>query len=236
MEKNVCVAHKSPGVFVAPSWESHIMGSSWVAKLKDLDAYPKTIEEFKVRTLQGGIFSIVAFVCIAWLLVSELRFYFRTDTVDKMVVDGGRNAMVSINFDIDFPYMPCSVVAIESVDMSGKVQHDIMHNIEKTPINLQGEAVGEGVRDSIGGALTNHTYLHEEKEKLACGSCYSAGAPGECCNTCEAVKAAYGRKGWMMPSLHTIVQCQVVEIEKVLRGEVEHGCRIKGSLVVSKVG
>ncbi|GMF36561.1 unnamed protein product [Phytophthora fragariaefolia] len=39
----------------------------------------------------------------------------------------------------------------------------------------------------------------------------------------------------MMPSLHTIAQCQEVEIEKVLRGEVNEGCRITGSLVVSKV-
>ncbi|KAG6952082.1 hypothetical protein JG688_00013435 [Phytophthora aleatoria] len=196
------------------------VSSSWVSKLKGLDAYPKTIEEFKVRTLQGGLFSLLAFACISLLLVSELSFYLTTDTVDKMMVDGGRNTLVSINFDLEFPRMPCSVVAVESADMAGNAQHDIVHNIEKIPLDHNGQALAEGMRDVIGGALTNHTDLHGETEKPACGSCYSAGEPGECCDTCESVKAAYARKSWMMPSLHTIAQCQEMEIEKVLRGEV----------------
>ncbi|CEG45653.1 COPII vesicle protein [Plasmopara halstedii] len=141
--------------------------SSWLSRLKRLDAYPKTIDEFK------------------------------TDTVDKMM-------------------------------------HDIMHDIEKISLDPNGQALTEAMRDVIGGALTNHTDLHKEAEKPACGSCYSAGEPGECCNTCESVKVAYDRKSWMMPSLHTIAQCQENEIEKVLRGEVNEGCRIKGALVVSK--
>ncbi|RLN06241.1 hypothetical protein BBO99_00004835 [Phytophthora kernoviae] len=220
--------------------------ASWVSKLKGLDAYPKTIEEFKVRTLQGGLcaycsplsiyLSLVAFCCISLLLVSELSYYFTTDTVDKMMVDGGRNTMVSINFDVEFPRMPCSVIALESADMAGNVQHDIEHNIEKIPLDRNGEALMEGMRDVIGGALTNNTQLHDgETEKPACGSCYAAGDPGECCNTCDEVKAAYARKSWMMPSLHIVSQCQEVEIEKVLRGEINEGCRVKGSLVVSKV-
>lgn len=208
--------------------------SSWVSKLKRLDAYPKTIEEFKVRTLQGGFFSLLAFASISLLLVSELSYYLKTDTVDKMMVDGGRNTLVSINFDIEFPRMSCSVVAVESADTAGNAQHDIVHNIEKISLDHNGQALAEGMRDIIGGALTNHTDLHEEVEKSACGSCYSAGEPGECCNTCESVKAAYDRKKWLMPSLHTIAQCQEMEIEKVLRGEVSEGCRIKGALVVSK--
>ncbi|RLN38389.1 hypothetical protein BBJ28_00013073 [Nothophytophthora sp. Chile5] len=125
------------------------MSTPWLSKLKGLDAYPKTIDEFKVRTLQGGLagasaVSLLAFLCISLLLVSEVGYYFATDTVDKMVVDGGRNSMVSINFDVEFPRP----------------------------------------------------------------------------NT------------WMLMML---LQCQEDEIEKVLRGEVNEGCRIKGSLVVSKV-
>lgn len=142
-----------------------VMASSWVSKLKGLDAYPKTIEEFKVRTLHGGVFSLLAFACISLLLVSELRFYLATDTVDKMVVDGGRNTMVSINFDVEFPRMPCSLVALESADMAGNAQHDIEHDIEKTPLDRHGQALAEGMRDVIGGALTNNTDLHGETDK-----------------------------------------------------------------------
>lgn len=208
--------------------------SFWLSKLKGLDANPKTIDEFKVRTLQGGFFSLLAFFCISFLLVSELGYYLTTDTVDKMMVDGGRNTLVSINFDLEFPHMSCAAVAIESADMAGNAQHDIVHNIQKISLDLSGQALAEGMQGSIGGALTNHSDLHEEIEKPKCGSCYSAGEPEECCNTCESVKAAYVRKSWLMPSLHTVAQCQEIEIEKVLRGEVKEGCRIKGALTVSK--
>jgi hypothetical protein len=123
--------------------------SQWLSKLKGIDAYPKTIEEFKVRTMQGGlctntdantdtnqcradpltlsiVVSLLAFLAISILLISEVSFYFATvrtrllgrgrvgerpltvvlawqDTVDKMLVDGQRNAVVPIFFDIDFP-------------------------------------------------------------------------------------------------------------------------------------
>lgn len=209
--------------------------SSWLAKLKSIDAYPKTIEEFKVRTMQGGIFSMLAFISITFLLFSEVSFYFTTDTVDKMLVDGKRDTVVPIYFDVDFPKMPCSIIAVEKSDMSGAVQHDILNNIEKIALDHSGRPIKEGVRDSMGGALTNHTDLHEVTEKPLCGPCYSAGEPGQCCNTCDDVKAAYAKKNWHLPSLHTISQCQEAEIERVLRGEVQEGCRIKGFLLVNKV-
>ncbi|GLD97280.1 hypothetical protein PINS_up005963 [Pythium insidiosum] len=212
-------------------------GSSGTSWLKRIDAYPKTIEEFKVRTMQGGIFSVIAFLAIGALLLSEVTYYFSTDTVDRMLVDGQRNTMVPIHFNIDFPQMPCSIVAVETADVAGAVQHNVINNIEKIPLDANGRVLTDGVRNQIGGALTNHTDLHSKDETKApeCGSCYSAGDEGECCNTCDQVKAAYARKNWAMPSLHTIEQCQEAEIERVLRGEVTEGCRIKGFLLVGKV-
>uniref|UniRef100_K3W884 Endoplasmic reticulum vesicle transporter C-terminal domain-containing protein n=1 Tax=Globisporangium ultimum (strain ATCC 200006 / CBS 805.95 / DAOM BR144) TaxID=431595 RepID=K3W884_GLOUD len=207
----------------------------WLAKLRKMDAYPKTIEEFKVRTMQGGVFSLLAFVFISLLLFSEVRYYFAVDTVDKMMVDGTRNHMVPIYFDIEFPRMPCAIVAVETSDMSGAIQIDIIHNIEKVAIDYRGQVLKESVTERMGGALTNHTDLHDASDKPACGSCYAAGAEGQCCNTCDEVKAAYASKNWQMPSLHTVSQCQEAEVEKILRGEVKEGCRIKGSLLVSKV-
>ncbi|GAB9469779.1 hypothetical protein Gpo141_00007046 [Globisporangium polare] len=207
----------------------------WLSKLRRMDAYPKTIEEFKVRTMQGGVFSLLAFLFISVLLVSEVRYYFAVDTVDKMVVDGRRNHLVPINFNIEFPRMPCAVVAVETSDMSGAVQIDIIHDIEKIAIDFDGQVLKESVNAKMGGALTNHTDLHDESDKLACGSCYGAGVEGQCCNTCDEVKIAHAQKNWQMPSLHTVTQCQEAEVETILRGDVKEGCRIKGSLLVSKV-
>ncbi|RLN85083.1 hypothetical protein BBJ28_00001108 [Nothophytophthora sp. Chile5] len=259
------------------------MSAPWLSKLKGLDAYPKTIDEFKVRTLQGGLctyrcaFSLLAFLCISLLLVSEVGYYFATDTVDKMVVDGGRNSMVSINFDVEFPsgrLGGAEDLSADPLDLCVGKQHDIEHNIEKIPLDRNGQAMTEGMRDVVGvaawvamGVLYSGSPRNLQdalvcflqtcvRDLLRCWRAWrgteralsvlglnsqklaltrlSAAAP-QCCNTCDEVKAAYARKSWMMPSLHTITQCQEDEIEKVLRGEVNEGCRIKGSLVVSKV-
>ncbi len=75
------------------------------------------------------VVSLLAFLFIGILLVSELTYYFKVvrtsissirmnhftysyehatfiqtqDTVDKMMVDGTRNRVVLINFDVEFP-------------------------------------------------------------------------------------------------------------------------------------
>ncbi|TYZ60337.1 hypothetical protein PybrP1_003966 [[Pythium] brassicae (nom. inval.)] len=167
-------------------------GPAWLAPLRRMDAYPKTIEEFKVRTMQGGLFSLLALAFISLLLLSEVRYYFAVDTVDKMMVDGTRNHYVPVNFEIEFPRC-------------------------------------------IGGALTNHSELHNKSDRFVASEASVACVRAFCCNTCDEVKAAYARKGWQMPSFHTIAQCQEAEVETILRGDVKEGCRIKGSLLISKV-
>ncbi|OQS07834.1 cysteinyl-tRNA synthetase, partial [Thraustotheca clavata] len=216
------------------------MSSVWT-KLKGFDANPKTLEEFKVRTMQGGLFSLVAFALMFFLFISELQYYLTVDTVDKMYVDGQRNVNLSINFDIEFPRMPCQIVSIEHADLAGRVQLDVIDNIHKVRLDYNGNPIGEKMKESIGGALKNESELINQAplQKLlymdGCGNCYGAGEPGECCNTCEDVKNAYIRKNWALPSLHNVVQCMNAELESILKGQVREGCRISGHLDVAKV-
>lgn len=49
--------------------------------LRDLDAFPKLGEEFRVRTTHGAIASIVAIIAMTYLFISELSFYRRIDVV-----------------------------------------------------------------------------------------------------------------------------------------------------------
>ncbi|OQS00917.1 golgi family protein [Achlya hypogyna] len=227
------------------------MATLWT-KLKGFDANPKTLEEFKVRTTQGGFFSVCAFVLIFYLFVSELNYHLDIDTVDKMYVDGQRNVNLSINFDIEFPRMPCQIVSIEHADLAGRVQLDVIDNIHKVRLDAQGtslcsdcwaliastltgNSIGEKIKESIGGALTNASQLAVQTEAESCGNCYGAGEPGECCNTCQDVKNAYIRRNWALPSLHNVVQCMNDDLEAILKGEINEGCRISGHLDVAKV-
>ncbi|ETW10243.1 hypothetical protein, variant 1 [Aphanomyces invadans] len=226
--------------------------------LKGLDAYPKTMEEFKVRTTQGGIISVVAIVLMVVLVISELNFHLMVDTVDKMYVDGERNVNLLINFDIDFPKMPCSIISVEHGDMQGRVHLDVIDNIHKIRLDTNGNSLGEMVKHEMGNALKEeHVKSHVDKGYY-CGSCYAAGEPGDCCNTCDDVKKAYAIKNWAMPSMHSVsqvllatphishagslrlmltlvIQCMNDELEGILNGTVNEGCRIFGHLVVAKV-
>ena len=47
-----------------------------VGFLRNLDLYPKTLDEFRVRTVTGGLLSITCFVLMTALFVAEYKNYF----------------------------------------------------------------------------------------------------------------------------------------------------------------
>jgi Endoplasmic reticulum vesicle transporter len=66
-----------------------------------------------------------------------------------------------------------------------------------------------------------------------CGSCYGAGAPGQCCNSCEEVQALYLQKGWSFdPAI--VTQCAKKMMELATNGPKE-GCNVYGFVEVPRV-
>lgn len=43
------------------------------------------------------------------------------------------------------------------------------------------------------------------------------------------------RKGWDIPSLHTIVQCTRDDFEKIVKGNIQEGCNVRGKVNVTRV-
>ncbi|KAH9106187.1 hypothetical protein AeMF1_018147 [Aphanomyces euteiches] len=220
--------------------------------LKGLDAYPKTMEEFKVRTMQGGLVSIAAVVLIVILVLSELSFHLTVDTVDKMYVDGERNVNVLINFDIEFPKMPCSIISLEHGDMQGRMHLDVIDNIHKIRLDPDGNSLGEMVKHEMGNSLKHEELRHHNDTGYYCGSCYSAGEPGDVCFAFYELKLISGRclvlTGHFQVSTRSLrfdliiwkgiyppTQCMNDELEGILNGTVNEGCRVFGYLVVAKV-
>jgi hypothetical protein len=70
----------------------------------------------------------------------------------------------------------------------------------------------------------------------ACGSCYGAGAEGECCGTCESVREGYRRRGWQF-NMRGVAQCE----KEGFYGDVSaqlaagEGCNLFGFLEVPLV-
>ncbi|XP_075257862.1 endoplasmic reticulum-Golgi intermediate compartment protein 3-like [Convolutriloba macropyga] len=212
-------------------------------KLRLVDAYPKTLEDFRIKTISGGLLTTVSCVLMLFLFGLELHYYFRVDLMPELTVDVNKDAKLEIRFDVTFPRMACQLLTVDAVDVSGEQHFDIKHEIFKTSLDLMGnEKEKEPVRmkppvNSVAAADGGSNDTGKEKTgsevgKSACGSCYGAESDVyKCCNTCDEIKKAYFAKGWALRDYTGVTQC-VKEKPQVVP---EEGCRLSGALRVSKI-
>ncbi|KAL6515300.1 hypothetical protein OROHE_018932 [Orobanche hederae] len=209
-------------------------------KLRNLDAYPKINEDFYSRSLSGGVITLVSSIAIALLFLSEFRLYLHTVTESKLVVDTSRGGKLRINFDVTFPAIPCTLLSLDTMDISGERHMDIRHDIFKKRIDSHSNVIevrqdGIGAPKLIERPLQRHGGRLEHNETY-CGSCYGAEATDEdCCNSCEEVREAYRKKGWGMTNTDLIDQCKREGFVQKVKEEEGEGCNIHGSLEVNKV-
>ncbi|KAF2546403.1 hypothetical protein F2Q70_00020357 [Brassica cretica] len=94
-------------------------------RLRNLDAYPKINEDFYKRTLSGGVITLVSSVVMLILFFSELRLYMHPVTETQLRVDTTRGEKLRINFDVTFPALQCSIISIDTMDISGERHLDV---------------------------------------------------------------------------------------------------------------
>ncbi|KAM0952896.1 putative endoplasmic reticulum vesicle transporter [Dioscorea sansibarensis] len=208
-------------------------------KLRNLDAYPKVNEEFYSKTLSGGLITIVSSIIMFLLFISELRLYLHSVTETKLVVDTSRAETLRINFDVTFPALPCSMLSVDAMDISGEEHLDVKHDIIKKRIDSHGNVI-ETRQDGIGAPkiekpLQKHGGRLEQNETY-CGSCYGAETSDEqCCNSCEDVREAYRKKGWGLSNPDLVDQCKREGFLQRIKDEEGEGCNVYGFLEVNKV-
>ncbi|KAG6475408.1 hypothetical protein ZIOFF_064628 [Zingiber officinale] len=208
-------------------------------KLRNLDAYPKINEDFYSRSLSGGFITIVSSVVMLLLFISEIRMYLYAATETKLIVDTSRGEMLRINFDVTFPAIPCSLLSVDTMDISGERHYDIRHDIVKKRMDHLGNVI-ESKQDGVGAPkierpLQKHGGRLDHNESY-CGSCYGAETSDDhCCNSCEEVREAYQKKGWGMTNPDHIDQCKREGFIERVKEENGEGCNIDGFVEVSKV-
>jgi hypothetical protein len=235
-------------------------GATFMQSLQRFDAFPKVNEDFFQRTLAGGVITLVATAVMLVLFVSEFGAYLAVRTDYQLTVDTSRGETMRINLDVTFPSMPCDVVSLDVMDVSGEQHLDVHHNIFKRRLSPSGAPIDRGRKEDVNGE-TNRVNPEERAEALAraknateardeedgfegetekmpgkCGSCYGAETtPEQCCDTCEQVREAYRLKGWAFSDPEGIEQCQREGFSEKLRARSGEGCNVYGYLEVNKV-
>ncbi|KAG9158442.1 hypothetical protein Leryth_013175 [Lithospermum erythrorhizon] len=208
-------------------------------RVRNLDAYPKINEDFFSRTLSGGVITLTSSLVMLLLFFSELRLYLHAITETRLLVDTSRGEKLHINFDVTFPTIRCSLVSLDTMDISGEQHLDIRHDIFKKRIDSHGNVV-ETIQEGLGATkidkpLQRHGGRLGHNETY-CGSCYGAEtSDDDCCNTCEEVREAYRKRGWAMSDMEGIDQCKREGFIQKVKDEEGEGCNIHGSLEVNRV-
>jgi hypothetical protein len=148
-------------------------------RLRNLDAYPKINEDFYRRTLSGGVITLASSIVMLILFFSELQLYIHPVTETQLRVDTSRGEKLRINFDVTFPALQCSIISLDSMDISGERHLDVRHDIIKRRLDSSGNVI-EAKQDGIGHTkiekpLQKHGGRLEHNETY-CGSCFGAEA------------------------------------------------------------
>lgn len=201
-----------------------------------LDAFTKTVEDARVRTTSGGVITICSLLVIFYLVWAEWADYRRIVVKPELIVDKGRGEKMEIHMNITFPRMPCELLTLDVMDVSGEVQAGVMHGVSK--VRLRNEAEGGGVIETKALELHKEEAAHMDPDY--CGECYGAPAPTNakkegCCNTCDEVRDAYASVSWSFGRGEGVEQCEREHYAEHLDEQRREGCRIEGGIRVNKV-
>ena len=87
--------------------------------LRKLDLYPKTAEEYRVRTVSGAILSVTCVFFVLYLFYTELNGYLNVKVNPELSVDSSFGELLRINVDVTFHSLPCAYSGLDTMDISG---------------------------------------------------------------------------------------------------------------------
>jgi len=210
------------------------MAKGFLANLKGVDAFGKTVEDVKIKTRTGAFLTLISAAIIFAFTTVEFFDYRRVGMDTSIVVDRSRGQALTVWLNVTFPRVPCYLLSLDVMDVSGEVQRDITHQIIKVRLDQSGVQIPDSHSADPRNDLDR---LNEQRTADYCGSCYGGLTTSEngCCNTCDEVRQAYTHRGWSFHSPESITQCVEEGWAEKLKDQSHEGCNISGRLRVNKV-
>lgn len=200
---------------------------------KGLDGFSKTLEDVKIKTGFGGLLTMASAVLIFTLVLVEYNDYRQIHVQPSILVDKSRGEKLLVHMNITFPRVPCYLLSIDVMDISGEHQNDVSHELSKTRLDLNGIVIPTNITTRLKSELET---IISSRGKDYCGSCYG-GEPGAsgCCNSCEEVRESYVRRGWSFNNPDGIDQCVQEHWSDRIKEQSQEGCNVNGVVQVNKV-
>lgn len=85
-------------------------------RVRSADAFPKTLDDFRVKTASGGFVSVAALLIISVLVLSETSTFLSPERTVNISVDDVRNETLQIYINVDFPRLNCEVIGVDALD------------------------------------------------------------------------------------------------------------------------
>lgn len=192
-----------------------------------LDAHPsfslylsQTIDDVRIRTNIGAYITLISLSLILTLTTFEFLDYRRLHLKQSLEVDRSRGERLTVNLNVTFPRVPCYLISLDVMDISGEHQNDLTHDIQRVRLEPNGKPVEGGSKKGLKGEADRLAGLHD---KDFCGSCYGGSPPASgCCNTCEDVREAYVKRGWSFDDPDHIDQVsEAVKQDEEMRFEIQ---------------
>eukprot|EP01083_Nonionella_stella_P256292 878607_1 len=220
-------------------------------RLKNFDYHTTVASEFRVKTSNGALLSVATLLLILYLILTEFQYNLTPSLRERVHVNATTPAGIEMEFDVTFHNVACALVNVDAGDPLGQPQSmhiDRTHRVFKHRMDKNGRFVGKKSKFELGNTFQAEEHIGEYAEKIdmefakdeddyyydnECGSCYGAGDQDECCNTCDDVKRAYQRKGWLFPKDLDVKQCKQQKNSHDMEGE---GCNVHGIVALSSGG
>ncbi|GAA6019343.1 hypothetical protein JCM11491_000901 [Sporobolomyces phaffii] len=208
------------------------------ASVRGIDAFGKTMEDVKIKTGFGGMLTLVSLSLILALTMYEFVDYRRVHMEPSIVVDRSRGEKLVVSLNVTFPRVPCYLLSVDIMDISGEHQNDVNHDLLKTRISQDGRPI---MAASKGKELAGDAErIARQKQEGYCGTCYGGTPPTDgpnpgCCNSCDDVRESYVRRGWSFVNPDSIEQCVSEGWSTKIKEQSLEGCNLAGLVHVNKV-